>query len=394
MKKISIVILITAVACSRKQDAILPANEKAATGKEEQVCNFGLTHFNTVPRILPGDEETSITQPISLINFPNGVSAPCILLLDFDGHLVSNTSWNYNGNINCSPANLSAAEINEIVQRVSEDYRPFDVVVTTDESIYLESDPIKRMRVIITETWQWYGLAGGISFLNSFTWGNDTPCFVFSILLNYNVKQIAEAVSHEVGHTFGLRHQVAYDGNGVFISEYNYGNGSGELSWAPIMGSGYYRNITLWHRGPTIYGINNIQDDVSMIGAITGFRRDDYTNNINSANHISGSTEGYINSSSDIDFFYIDAANPFSVSVSPANVNPCHQGANLDLVLRIYSREKELIATIDDPLCLGAAGPLLVPGRYYFSVETTTNAYAGRYGQLGKYMLQFSPTTP
>ncbi len=47
----------------------------------------------------------------------------------------------------------------------------------------------------------------------------------------------------------GLQHQSTYDSNCVKTAEYSPGQGSGEIGWAPIMGDGYYENLTTWHIG-------------------------------------------------------------------------------------------------------------------------------------------------
>ena len=90
------------------------------------------------------------------------------------------------------------------------------------------------MRVILTVTHEWYGSAGGVAFVGSYSWGDDTPCFVFSGLLGYNVKNISEATAHEAGHTLGLYHQASYDANCVKTSDYHYGQGAGEIGLSLI----------------------------------------------------------------------------------------------------------------------------------------------------------------
>jgi hypothetical protein len=178
--------------------------------------------------------------------------------------------WNVSGAFTCNPAGLSNAGITEVFNRVAEDYRPFNINVTTDETKYNSAPANKRIRVVITTSNEWYGSgAGGVAYMNSFTWGDNTPCFVFSALLNYNIKNIAEAASHEAGHTLGLRHQSTYNASCVKTSDYNWGTGSGEIGWAPIMGAGYGQNMTLWNSGPNSLGCNTIQSDLTMMTILT-----------------------------------------------------------------------------------------------------------------------------
>lgn len=192
--------------------------------------------------LFAGFVQKSFAQVPKLSSLP---SAAATIFLDFDGHLVQGTSWNSSGDFQCNSANLDATQITEIFNRIAEDYRPFNINITTDSSVYDAAPTVQRSRVVLTTSSSWYGLAGGVAFTNSFTWGDNTPCFVFTALLNYNIKFIAEAASHEAGHTLGLNHQSSYDAVCNKTAEYNVGVGSGEIGWAPIMGVGYYRNQTL-----------------------------------------------------------------------------------------------------------------------------------------------------
>jgi hypothetical protein len=269
---------------------------------------------------------------------------------------------------------------------VTNDYSPFNVIVTTDESVYNSANMAKRTRVVITETWEWFGQAGGVSFIGSFTWGSNTPCFVFSSLLNYNVKTIAEACSHEAGHTIGLRHQSVYDANCVKLSEYNYGQGTGETGWAPIMGVGYNENLTLWHKGPNSISCSTIQDDIATIASVVGFKNDDYSNTTSGAASLITSLNGAINNNSDIDFFSVNLSTTKNISVIPFNVGVGNAGADVDLLLKIYNSRGTLLSTIDNPNTLDV-GTTLSAGNYFVSVSTTDNLYTTRYGMLGKYSI-------
>jgi len=367
---------LTLAACSKNFDK--PA--EMLPHDEQESCSFGISEFNLTKRPALNDEVAKGKPGSSTAAFPN------VILLDFNGHLVSGTMWNVNGDFNCAPANLTATEIDNILQRVSADFTPFNITVTTDENIYNNANVYKRMRVVVTESWEWFGQAGGTAYLNSFTWGNNTPCFVFSSLLAYSTKKIAEACSHEAGHTLGLRHQSTYDANGVKISDYNWGQGSGQIGWAPIMGAAYNQNLSLWHYGPNSISATTMQNDLAIISNVVGYRSDDYSNSSSGAGSISTSAEGIINSSSDLDFFSLNLNKTKIISLVPANVGENNDGANLDLELKIYNNQGVLQSTVNDPAILNA-GTTLSSGNYYLSVGSTGNQYTSNYGMLSKYKI-------
>jgi hypothetical protein len=185
-----------------------------------------------------------------------------ILYLDFDGHTVSNTPWNWAGDVSCLPANLTTDQQRTILNSVIAEYSGFDVIVTNSEADYNSADVNKRMRVVITDSWEWYGKAGGVAYIGSFTWGDNTPCFVFSFLLNYNLKYIHEAIVHEGGHTLGCPHHSQYDANCVKTSEYRSGCN---------MGVGYY-NDSKFDNAQSSYGCTSYTDDNAIINKTLGAR--------------------------------------------------------------------------------------------------------------------------
>lgn len=333
-------------------------------------------------------------------------SATATVYLDFDGHLVTGTSWNTTGPISCGPSNLSTAQITEIFNRVSEDYRPFNINITTDSLVYWAAPPAQRMRVILTVTSSWYGAAGGVSYIGSFTWGDNTPAFVFTALLNYNTKNIAEATSHEAGHTLGLKHQASYDVNCLKLTEYNGGAGSGEIGWAPIMGVSYYKNFTLWNNGANPYGCTNYQDDLGIItSAVNGFgyRQDDYSN----ASDATATSASFVNNRFDINGiiekitdqdvfqFNITSFGNFRLDAIPYNVGTGDIGSNLDMQVDLLGSGGVVLGTYNPDLLLSSRiDTMLNPGTYYLRVEGKGNMYAPEYASLGSYSLQgsFSPS--
>jgi hypothetical protein len=238
---------------------------------------------------------TAINAQVPLLNsYPQ---AEATLFLDFDGHTVTGSVWNWSGPIHAQPAELSNDAIREIFNRVSEDFRPFNLNVTTDSTTYLAAPYNKRMRIIITPTSKWYGSAGGVSMVGSFTYGDETPAWVFSTLLGNSPKVVAEAVSHEAGHTLGLQHQSDYDDQCKRVAEYAAGTGSGQIGWAPIMGVGYYKNLTTWHNGSSVIGCNYIQNDLEIIASPAngfGYREDDHANDASEATKIKMDGIGFL----------------------------------------------------------------------------------------------------
>lgn len=326
--------------------------------------------------------------------------APAILFLDFDGQTVSNTSWNWNGPIYCGPSGLTNEGISEVFNRVAEDYRPFQINVTTDSTRFYSASPGKRMRIIFTSSHEWYGNAGGVSMIGSFTWGDDTPAFVFTALLGLNASRIAEAGSHEAGHTLGLYHQVVYDANCVQVAEYNPGVGSGQIGWAPIMGVGYYRNMTLWHNGPNFLGCNNAQDELQLITSQNGIglRSDDHSGEFKRATgiNISGNQfieQGITETSDDIDLFKINIKKlgQVSLKVMPFSLGENNTGSNMDVAVKLYDRNESLIGVYNPEQYLDCViDTFLERGQYYISVEGAGNQYSPDYASLGAYTLQGS----
>jgi len=105
--------------------------------------------------------------------------AVATIFLDFDGQYVNSSVWNSAMPISCAPSGMTDAQITEAFYRVSEDYRPFVINITTDSTVFLAAPLTSRMRVIITPTSSWCPGVGGVAYVGSFTWGDDTPCFVF-----------------------------------------------------------------------------------------------------------------------------------------------------------------------------------------------------------------------
>lgn len=338
-----------------------------------------------------------------LSSFP---SAKATIFLDFDGQTVSATAWNGGNTLYCAAAVLTDNQINEIFKRVSEDYRPFNINITTDSTIFLAAPLSQRIRIIITTTSDWYPGVGGVSFTGSFIWGDDTPGFVFADRLANSPKMIAECCTHESGHTLGLSHQAKYSGTCTLVSTYNDGNGTGETSWAPVMGNSYYRNLSGWNNGPTPTGCTSDQDNLSIITGRNGFsyRTDDHSDDpavnptvLNITNN-QFSENGIITTNTDKDAFKITIPKSGVLHVDgiPFSVGPGNEGADLDMKITLLNARREVVKVFDPQDKLNVTiDTTLLAGDYYLVVNGSGNANTTNYGSLGSYRIGgvFSPLT-
>jgi PKD repeat protein len=310
-----------------------------------------------------------------------------VVYLDFDGHTTSGTSWNssYTGGANIvtppysTDTTVSTAfsqteldNIYSIWQRVAEDYAAFDVDVTTQEPGLealrktTSTDTQFGVRVCIGgSSYDWFAAgAGGVAYLNSFSWNSDTPCFVFTAQLgNGNAKYTAEAASHEAGHTFNLSHdgQVAHD----TVAAVGYYEG--HANWAPIMGVGYYKDVAQWSKGNYPYA-NNLQDDTAIIAGVVGYRADAHGDSIVNATALSGtalSSSGIIERRTDADLFsFTTGAGPVSFTATPAPPSP-----NLDIQLVLYDGLGNLVTSANPTTLDASLSTTLSQGTYYLAVD-------------------------
>lgn len=275
----------------------------------------------------PEEGEVAEATPPSRDSRPH---ATAVIYLDFDGQSVTGTEWNSLRNIttiNAAASALTTNEMDEVWARVAEDFSPFHISVTTDLARYNGAPQNRRIRVIVTPTSSWYGSAGGVAYLGSFTWTGDTPCWVFENLLGHEVKSIAEAASHEAGHTFNLKH----DGRGT--SDYYYGIDNTLLSWGPIMGAGYNANFTQWSKGE-YSNATNLEDDLAILSNATngfGYRTDDKGDTLPTAPTLAlqaGSSTlvadaGIIEKNTDLDLMRFTAGTgTVNLQIRPAAVSP------------------------------------------------------------------------
>ena len=251
----------------------------------------------------------------------------------------------------------------EIFFRVAEDYAPFNVDVTTQAPSAAAidrasaSDQVYGTTVVITNGPEILDdcLCGGASLIHAFDEPDGSasgiddvgapaglhaylqPAFVFPPALAFT-KDIADAASHEAGHTLGLEH------DGQTLGDPYY---AGHGPWAPIMGVGYETPIGHWSKGE--YPLADNQEDDLAIIASNGptLVPDDHGNTGATATQLGAGPQyagsGVIGTDADID--------AFTVTVSGGQLTfaaaPVEQGPNLDI--RLELRDATTLLDSDDP---------------------------------------------
>jgi len=364
-----------------------------------------------------GTPAVSAIDPVNAFTLHSRPGASRTIYLDFNGHTMSGNAWtaNYNGGANIvapafdtdgNPGSFSTAERNVVIetwQRVAEDFAPFDVDVTTEltsEALLTRSsstDTVFGTRVLISAISQYWGSYGGIAYVGVFDAVGDyyKPALVFPENLGWSAKNIAEAASHEAGHNLGLSH------DGTASVGYYSGHGSGETGWAPIMGVGYYQNLSQWSRGEYL-GANNTENDLAIISTygLPG-RADDHGDTPATASQLAGgsslSGSGVIGTAADVDVHWFSVGASSSITLNVAAANP---GPNLDIIAELRDSGGTLLGTANPAGGVNAAFTgTLNAGTYYLAVGGTGlgdplgTGYSD-YGSLGQYAITGTVTVP
>lgn len=369
--------------------------------------------------------------------FHSRPGAPNVLYLNFVGDLITGTEWNrvvgrqeipalpFSTDADYDHFNESEATmIRRIWQRVAEDYAPFNVDVTTERPATMNS----RVAVaLITGRRDANGdpnpnsTVAGVAYVNVFgttSFSRYRPAWIYHDNLHNVESFIAEAGSHEVGHNMGLSHDGRTDDQ-----EYYGGHGGGEISWGPIMGTGYNRNVTQWSRGE-YYLANNTQDDLAILAAKMSFRPDDHGNTagtatplvVSSGYRIESTTpandpqnqhpqnKGILERNTDVDVFsFVTGDGPIQLTVQPWVMTSGTRGGNLHVAVEVYNDRGVLVGSQTRPDRTSVdLGLELEQGRYFLHVRNagTGDPFASSpfgytaYGSLGQYFIRGQLTEP
>lgn len=338
-----------------------------------------------------------------------------VLFLDFNGHVVTGTAWNVDdeSSWDCRPYDTDGNELTfsdseqedivEIWERVAEDYAPFDIDVTTEEPSTWNR---YKGRALITPTTDKDGKScphdgyGGIAYRDVFG-DYDYAFYSPSWVLDYDspyapASYVAEAASHEFGHHLDLGH------DGTSSAEYYEGHVSSPISWGPIMGAGYGRNISQWSKGE-YFDSSNSENDLLIISGKLSYRPDDHGDSNGQATALAVSPAGDISQSGVIEtpgdpdvFSFSTEMGQITISVAPYIAASSTWGANLDILLELYTSGGALVASNNPDHEASATMTMDVSsGVYYLHVKPVgvgtplANPPSGYtvYGSLGQYTL-------
>jgi hypothetical protein len=228
-----------------------------------------------------------------------------------------------------------------------------------------------------------------VAYVGGFSNSASNVAFIFPKNLGNGLAQyVAEAVSHESGHLFGLQHQSAYDAFGT-KTEYAPANAAGD---APVMGNSYTARRGLWWYG-TSTSSTTIQDDMKVISSTTtngfGYRADDFGGTLPTASTLtlSGtdvSGAGVIEKTSDTDVFsFVSGAGSVNLFADPSTA-----GGMLDAKIDLRDANGTVLASADNGLAESITATV-TGGTYYLTV-----ASHGGYGDVGQYTIHGTVTAP
>ena len=338
-----------------------------------------------------------------------------VIYLNFLGGHIKGVAWNdfygvadYNTspyipaayNPNQTPGFPPAVQnaIGAIWARVTEDYAPWQIDVTTEAPA--SYTPLTAVALITKSTTidgqpMPSNTAGGIAYLDIFGYSDAQyyrPALIYyDNLAAGNESAVADALSHEIGHNFGLSHEGLLNG-----SPYYTGAGSGEISWGCIMGAAYFKSVTKFCHGD-YPNANNQEDQVAIINSSVPFRNPSAGNSLstatplvvlNGAANFSGVIENYTTS----DFFSLsNVGGTISISATTYRAKVDSLGNNLCLSIQLLDSLGNVLKSSNNPgTCSATLTATALPLATYiiqvYPVGNTITPFSV-YGSMGQYDL-------
>jgi len=294
-----------------------------------------------------------------------------------------------NANRNVPAPTMTAQQISQAIDLVKDDFAPFNIRITTNYNEFLSYPIANKHLNIITTLPSVLGMSsdtGGVA-----PWAGigtrlfSNPSFTFAQGWGNNPIAVADTISHEVGHTLGLAHQVHFTANCGFIFEYHPTIGTGPLGFGQIMGFGLqdnlYQGISNWwsqecphpQYGGPLHDFELLSNQVVLLP-------DDFPNSAGFA-FPEGTTTlpvtGVLGESGDVDFIRIDLTTGTTLAATSGNI---------DIEASVFETDGTPIATFNDPL--SPSVNFLVPsGPKDIRIRAASNANMDAQFMTGQYTL-------
>ncbi len=336
-----------------------------------------------VPPQIIGPQSQAAPIPVSQI--PLITSNPGrrgVIFIDCSGPTLTQMAWIGSGpSIDLDPPEMTAAEITTAFWKTAEDFKPFELTLTTDSTLYHATPPGQRQRIVWTST-SFRGGIGGVAFTGTFASSTETWCFAFTRALGSNPQHVGDCSSHEVGHTLGLAHIGLYDpATQTLISTYHPVIGTGDISKGIIMGNSYYSKQSIWVNDRTTVGYNVIQDEIAQItsqqnriGLVA--RTTGTTHTITSATRLT-----QVISPGRTDSIYLTVPTASAVTIVATS------GGNTDVQLKFNGSSSNIVDSLSTRMNTSITGTKLLEISGVGNVNNPTG-----YGSCGEVFLSFVVT--
>jgi hypothetical protein len=205
---------------------------------------------------------------------------PYLIFINFDVEEGPHPQWGDVTDLKpCSEEFKTPERIQSIINEVREDYAPFDVEVTADRAVY-DAWEFNRVKANVINKVVLSGklMSCGIAFMNTYSQVDNN---VWTSCDCGGPGATAGTISHEVGHTLGLRH----DGDltretGKTTREYLFSLPKYDQEptwpksrrWNTIMGGSIETGVRQWNPGSYEDATNTAQDDVEILRTTIGER--------------------------------------------------------------------------------------------------------------------------